>query len=164
MLQTGKLAGRFFSWWVLDSKPDGYWIVEFHYILAKRKHNFSRSFQESASEVCQRRLPRRNRGRTRSFELRVNLGLVYRKRKFVGRSDIEGDQNETFVRETLIRYGWGEHIINGMRICEEVDWEKVISRQPTWSRGKTPDTQPPVWNFLGRPERLPCKRLFQVVL
>ena len=42
--------------------------------------------------------------------------------------DVEGDQNETFARETLIRYGGSEHIVNGMRICEEVDW-KDISRQ-----------------------------------
>jgi hypothetical protein len=39
----------------------------------------------------------------------------------VRRGDIEGDQNETFVRETLIRYSRGEHITDGMRICEEVD-------------------------------------------
>jgi hypothetical protein len=49
------------------------------------------------------------------------LGFVYRKRKLVKHSDIERDQNETFVRETLIGYGWGEHIIDGMRICIEVD-------------------------------------------
>jgi hypothetical protein len=41
----------------------------------------------------------------------------------VRRGDVEGDQNEPFVRETLIRYGWGENFINGMRICEEVDWK-----------------------------------------
>ena len=44
-------------------------------------------------------------------------------------SDVEGEQNETFARETLIRYGRGEHIINGVRICKEVDWKtSAVSR------------------------------------
>lgn len=39
------------------------------------------------------------------------------------RGDVKGNQNETFVRETLIGYGGGEDFTNGMRICEEVDWK-----------------------------------------
>ena len=73
------------------------------------------------------------------------------------RGDVEGDQNETFEGKTLIRYGGGDHVVNGMRIREEVDWNKSVSRGPTKSRGETPDTRPLVWNSLGRPKHPPCK-------
>jgi hypothetical protein len=76
LLQNRGLARRFHSWWILDSKPYGYGIVQFHRILAKIKHDFSRPFQEGASKVRQWRLIHRGRGEAGIFELWVNFSFV----------------------------------------------------------------------------------------
>lgn len=54
--------------------------------------------------------------------------------------------------------------MNGIRIREEVDWEKPSAVIRGSLGEKTSDTQPPVRNCQERPKHLPCKRLSRAVL